>query len=260
MDIEGITLLGSIVVALTGWWSWYRPLFSVTKLTSSAGSRSLLGLTPVASAAAMLLVLRAAASQDVRNDPFYLVFYELLGMAWLSAAAALFPFLGINARDDALQRGNSAATWAVSGAVLGVTLCFSGGNIGDGPGVQVVFAAAGLSTLTLFLLWFALEWLGGLSEKITVERDLSCGVRLGGFLVACGLILGAGVAGDWVEGRLLPDFIRFCWPVLILLAAAILVELQLRPSSLRKPAVSALPAAVYVAIAAGYVFALGVPI
>lgn len=36
-------------------------------------------------------------------------------------------------------------------------------------------------------------------ERITVGRDLYCGIRYGAYLLASGLILGRASAGDWTS-------------------------------------------------------------
>ena len=41
--------------------------------------------------------------------------------------------------------------------MLGVTLCYAGGNIGNGPGWWVVVFSAGLSTVALFAAWMVLD-------------------------------------------------------------------------------------------------------
>ena len=68
--------------------------------------------------------------------------------------------------------------------------CFAGGNVGDGPGWWVVVFCAALSTGALFLLWGALQAATDLADSIVIERDGASAVRLAGFLVACGLVLG----------------------------------------------------------------------
>jgi hypothetical protein len=121
--------------------------------------------------------------------------------------------------------------WAAAGGLTGLTLCFAGANIGDGPGWWVVLYAASLSTVTLFAVWACLERLTHVSEAVTVDRDVASGLRLGGFLAAAGLILGRAVAGDWVSvGATNVEFVRMAWPVLVLLVLAVPVERVFRPS------------------------------
>ena len=134
-----------------------------------------------------------------------------------------------------IAAGAPSAAVAIAGALLGITLCFAGGNIGDGPGWWVVVFSAGVATAGLFAAWLLLEALTGISDTVTIDRDLAAGVRLGGLLVACGLRLGWAVAGDWISAEAtLRDFAANAWLVLVLLAIAVLVERVARHSDLRQ--------------------------
>lgn len=133
-------------------------------------------------------------------------------------------------RDDAVERRNPAAGLALVGALGGVTLCFAGANVGNGPGWWVVAFAAALSTAGLMLAWLLVESGHGVSETITIERDRTTGLRFGCFLTACGLLLGRAVAGDWVSAvQTVEDFGRLAWPVLILTTIEMVIGLRSRP-------------------------------
>ena len=86
-----------------------------------------------------------------------------------------------------------------------------------------------------------------------MDRDAAAGVRIAGFFVGAGLILGRAVAGDWTSaGATLFDFGRIGWPVILLLALAVLIERKLRPSpeTLGRPVLigGVLPLLVYTGI------------
>jgi hypothetical protein len=89
----------------------------------------------------------------------------------------------------------------------------------------VVVFSAGLATLALMLSWAVLGRLTPIQEAITVDRDRAAGIRLGTWLVACGLVLGRGVAGDWISasGTLL-DFVMALPAVAGILLLAVAVE------------------------------------
>jgi hypothetical protein len=56
------------------------------------------------------------------------------------------------------------------------------------------------------------------------------GLRLAGFLIGCGLILGRAVAGDWISlDATIGDFVRKAWPVLIILPLYIFCERFAKP-------------------------------
>src|SRR5438132_881192 len=70
---------------------------------------------------------------EVRSDSGAIVFLIALGTSWLVVVATLlFPWLGLDLRDDAIERQNLGALLALCGAVVGVGLTLAGGNIGEG--------------------------------------------------------------------------------------------------------------------------------
>ena len=261
---ELLLLIGSPFAALYFWYGWFAALGSVARLGARSPGRNLFGAAPFVAALLLAVVLRTIASFDVVNDFRYVMMYFFMGAAWVGLALRLLPFVGLHATEDVVERGNAAAAPAVGGAVLGLTLSFAGGNVGDGPGWWVVVFAAGVATASFFLLWLALESVGGVTEAVTVDRDLAAGRRLGGFLIATGLVLGRGVAGDWVSaGATLRDFLAVTWPLVVLVVAAAMIDRVARPTAERPPAsaaaLGALPAALYVAAAAAYVATLPRP-
>jgi tryptophan-rich sensory protein len=258
-----ILALGGILSAVF-WGVWYLAPLRVQFPGRRTTGRALLYLTPLAAAAALFTVLRTAASYDVRDDPRYLTFYLVLGAAWVGLCIRSLPVTGISTRDDVVERANGSAASVVAGAMLAITLCYAGGNIGDGPGWWVVVFSACLSTLSLFVAWMLLEAVSGVSEIVTIDRDPSAGVRMAGFLIGSGLVLGRAVAGDWVSVEAtVRDFAAAAWPVVVLVIVAAVVERMLRPTPERpRPSALAyglLPALLYMSGAAYYVTTLGLP-
>lgn len=252
------------IVAVVGWGRFYLQKVSVETLGAPRPGRGLLAIVPLLCAALLWLTLRTLASFDVRDASQYLLFYMLMGAAWVAAWLHLGPIAGLSVRDDVLERRNPAAATALTGALVGITLSFAGGNVGDGPGWWVVVFSALLATASLFVAWLALDAVSGVTEMVTVDRDEAAGLRLACFLVAAGLVFGRAVAGDWISaGATVLDFGTVASPVLLLLGAAALVDRASRPTGLRPQAplvaAGALPGIVYLAAAAAYVLALGVP-
>ena len=256
-----------LVVVVSGalgallWARWYWLALRPPAMLSSRGSRWPLIVVPPVSALLLLAVLLLFSSHDVRSDAKYVVFYLVLGAAWLGLARLPLPFLGLWPREDVVERRNAAARFAVAGALLGLTLCFAGGNIGDGPGWWVVVFAAALATGAWYVLGFLLQ-LGGTPEQVAVERDVAAGVRLGGLLVAMGLVLGRSVAGTWISVEAtLDDLVRLGWPALALAACELLVARLPRPADRPDPRpvglFGVLPAAAYAWFAALHVARLG---
>ena len=259
---EGLVLIVCCVIALAGWGHWYFMTRVVAGFGPARERRTPLYLIPLLCVALLFVVLKLAASHDVRDSLQYLFMYLVMGAAWVVAWTAPMRLLGVSPRDDALERANPAASYAVAGAIVGLTLAFAGGNIGNGPGWWVVVFSAGMATLTLLLVWAIVQSLGGTSELVTVERDVASGVRLGGFLAAAGLICGRGAAGDWTgAANAARDFALIAWPVLPLAIVEVAASRMLKPTpQWPRPSVVAsglLPATVYLALAAAYVWEVG---
>ena len=261
---EVMVLVVSGVLALYGWVVWYTRPLGVQRLGVVPHGRGLLFTAPLLCAGILALVLVTLAASDVRDAPRYVAMYMVLGAAWIAGAARSLALVGLSARDDVAERRNPAAATAIAGALIGITLCFAGGNIGDGPGWWVVLYSAGLATGVLLSLGVVLETFTGISDSVTIDRDVAAGVRLGSFFVANGLVLGRAVAGDWISaGDTVTDFAWAAWPVVLLLAAAVMIERVARPTPNRPvaPTVShgVLPALILLVAAAAYVASLGAP-
>jgi hypothetical protein len=222
---EVLVAITAAIVAAVGWVRWYRRLAGRASSMAAQGLRPALAALPVVAVIGIFIVLRIGASFDVRFDPTYLGFYLVFGAAWLVAARSGARRLNLSWIDDAMERRNPAAVAALAGAILGAAACYAGGNVGDGPGWWCVLIAGGLATGFWLLLWLVLERLAHVSEAITVERDAGAGLRLGGWLLASGLICGRAAAGDWYGlGPTVVDFAAAAWPALPLAAVAIVVE------------------------------------
>jgi len=260
---EFMLLLLSAFVTAYAWYRWYAAA-SVRTLVVRNTSRLIFITGPIVCLTLLYVILRRWAADDVRNSETYLTLYMLAGVAWVGLGADLFRFLGVSPRDDAVERQNLAAAFATAGALAGITFCFAGANIGNGPGWWVVIFSAALSTGAFFLLWAVVEKLTGVSESITVERTSGSGLRLGGFLAGTGMILGRAVAGDWVSAEAtIRDFAAMAGPVLPLAAAAVVVE-RFWPFDINArtedSAAGLFVAAVYVVVSSLYVFVLrGMP-
>jgi len=257
-EFETAVCLGSFIVCLQTWLTWYRDSIIVSRFRSSS-LRWVLVSSPVLCLLIIFLILNIFAASSVRASLFYLGFYLLVGAAWLGLATRLFPFLGVSARDDAIERGNAASIWAVAGALCGLSFAFAGGNVGEGPGVEAVLFSAALSTALFFALWFLLDRLTAINETITIDRSLSTGIRLAGFLIAIGVLSGWSVAGDWVSAAAtVRDFLLSLWPAVACTVVATIWERALPASHRGKLMWSLFVSAVYVALAVAWVLLKGV--
>ena len=259
---EILVFVLSAVVGTVAWLGWYLPPLRIARLGAPTPGRGLLLAVPLLAAGVLFLILQTASASDVRDDSRYRSLYLAFGLAWVGVASRASGLLGLSPRDDVFERGNRAAALGLAGAVLGFTLAFAGGNIGNGPGWWVVAFSAGLATAALFVSWLALQVTSRVSELVTVDRDLAAGVRLAGFLVALGVVFGRAAAGDWVSAEAtLRDFAAFSIPAApIILVAAVFLErvtpgLDPRDSRLLLYGVG--PAMLYLAVAVQQLARLG---
>jgi uncharacterized membrane protein YjfL (UPF0719 family) len=261
-DLEIFAFIASVFLSFKGWSTWYGDIVSVNRLRAAVSKRLVLLTAPLVCLALILIALTKLAATTVRNDGLYISFYLLVGAGWLGGATLIFPFLGISARDDVLERGNRAASWAVTGALTGASCSFAGANVGNGPGVEAVLFSAVLSSALFIGLWLGMDLLTSISDAITVDRDERAGIRLGGFLLGIGLLSGWSVAGDWVSASAtLKDFVISAWPAMLLAAVAVGVEVLFRKASVHlsaKTSPSLVVSAVYVGVSLVWVVSRGV--
>src|SRR5688572_31741585 len=156
-DDEGFVVIVSLLVWALTWFLWYAGLRAGSSLRRERAPARVLAVMPLVAMAVLFVILRRWASFDVRDSSEYLFQYVMLGAAWLGVALRFAPWLGLSARDDAAERGNPAAAVALAGAMLGLTLCYAGGNVGDGPGWWVVVFSSGLATAVFFVSWAVCE-------------------------------------------------------------------------------------------------------
>lgn len=260
---EVFILVACSLVAAISWLTWWGSLLLTARRHSAAAERMPPGLAPFVAGGLLFFVLHHHASFDVRGSAVYLAFYLVMGAAWVGVSIPLLPLLGgLSLRDDVIERRNRAAGWALFGAVVGLTLAFAGANVGDGPGWWVVLFSAGLSTAAFFLVWIVTDRLTGWADAVTIDRNTAAGVRLGGFFVGIGAILGRSVAGDWISaGATVDDFVRTAWPALALAGIAVASERHRhpQPDALTHSPLwqGVLPALLYAGIAAAAVWWIG---
>lgn len=229
---EVMVLLFSLVAAPWFLFRWYQRILKAWPAARGLETRLALGLLPPACYAGVHAVLRVLADLWVVGDPFWTFFYNLWGVTWLAFAMfALFFVFNISWVDDALQNNNHAALVAVTGGGLGVMAIYAGANIGDGPGWWCVLFAGALGVLAWLGLGAILNIYARFTERITVERDLGCAVRVGAFFLALGILLGRASSGDWTSFFLTCVEFLDGWPALPLTLAAILTERALRKAT-----------------------------
>ena len=234
MDVsEFVVLFLGLIFTVPFLLEWYPRMFRSASLPPGKTrlERVILSVLPLAACATILYILRFHASFDVVDAPIYIAFYLVIGFTWLSVGVwFMFLFFDLSWIDDVLDRGNRAALIAIAGGFMGICAIYSGANIGDGPGWWCVFFAGGLGLLAFFGLGAVLNSLAAVSERITVDRDLGCGIRFGSYLLASGIILARASSGDWTSFSATVIEFMDGWTVLFLAIAAIMIE----RSSLRR--------------------------
>jgi hypothetical protein len=218
-------LICLLYLAAALWGVWYYLLVRVTPLASRRSDRLLVYALPLVPVLILAICAGARWLFEPRPplDRFSVGFGG--GVLWLALIEFAFPWLGLSARDDVAERRNRAAGWAMTGAQVGLTLCYAipVALVDSDRHTLVAMRCGFLGTFALFVLWGILEWWAGLSEAITVDRDAGTALRLALFLPALGLVIGraAITVPEALETKqlLLPHFAP-----LVLLLAALIVE------------------------------------
>ena len=224
--------------------------------------RWVFGVCQAASLALIAASLHFWGAAEIRADVFEVLFLTIAGLIWLMLASALFPWFGLSLRDDAMERNNRGALVALCGGLFAVAFIYMGGSVGEGPSYFNNLFCVVLGTASLFLLWMTLEFAGKISRSIAEERDQATGMRLCGFLLAAGLVLGRALAGNWhSEADTFRDFLHDGWPAVAICVLAMLIERFARPSRQRPfPAwtrYGMIPGLVYLALAGAWLWHLG---
>ncbi|NLX63849.1 MAG: hypothetical protein GX022_03590 [Clostridiaceae bacterium] len=224
-DIERIIFIYSAGLALVGIFDWYKRIKEVREIRLNKTAILILSFLPVLASLIILYILRNQASFDVVDNFIYIVFYLSIGLVWIRLGLVLiFLFFDLSWIDDVLNNNNKAALFAISGAYIGTALIYSGANIGDGPGWWCVLFAGGLGLTAWILLGILIDKVTQVFERITVRRDINCGIRTGFYFLASGVILGRASAGDWTSFSMTILEFSAGWPVLILALLTIIIE------------------------------------
>jgi hypothetical protein len=256
---EVFVALISAAAGLTYWFLWVAAAVETTLLVRPGRRITVLAFTFMAATGIVWGTLLIAADPVVRDNSWYIILFLVVAWLSLAIATAASAILGLSPLDDAVRRPNAGAVWGTAGLWLGTALCVAGANVGRGDTIGTTLGPLAMAVGTFLALWGLLSAATDNLSAVTSGRDLGAGIRLFGLSLAWGLILGRAVAGDWESiGRTLADFGHDGWPVLALLAIAILVE-RIRTPAGKPIGTAVLVAGTYVAAAAGWVMWLGRP-
>jgi len=262
---EVVFLLAAALVGLVGAALWYGRIARMRAARGGRASKLILTPLPPLALLALLYVLQHWADPKyVVGQLDYILLFMAGGATWLWIAAGISALMGVSARDDALERGNTAAAITLCGALGGAIAIYAWCNVGAGPTIWTTIWPAAVATIVWAVLWSVVEATTHLSDAIAIDRDPASALRLTGGLLAIGLVLGRGMAGDWTSwDSTFREFVRIGWVALPLAVAIIVLHYVLRPtpSRPRPGAISAglLPAAILLSLAIAYVVAQGKP-
>jgi len=217
---------------------WYGPLFNVhpnDRNDRNDVAKIILGSLPVIFLLIMFVILNTQASFDVVDSAIYQIFYIVLGYALVSLGLYwVSVFFGLIWPDDAVHLNNKAALLVTIGIFFALTAIYVGSNIGDGPGWWCVLFSGSLGFSAWFILGFMVHSYANIFERITVERDLACGLRFSLYLILSGIILGYACSGNWQSFAMTVKEFNVGWPVLPLAAIFILIEFFYKQKTNRK--------------------------
>jgi uncharacterized membrane protein YjfL (UPF0719 family) len=214
---------------------YYRSLVSISPIKRSGRQRLALACLPVVALVPTYVVLQRWADPRVVGHVDYAILFMLGGGMWIFVASRFLEVLGISIRDDAIERDNLAALVAVSGILSGVGIVYALSNIGRGATIWTTLVPALVATVALLLIPVLIELTGGaVVDAITIDRDVASGLRLGGAVLGCSIILGHAVAGDWISwDATWSDLARRGWPAIVIAIAAGILHRMLRPTAHR---------------------------
>jgi len=92
---ETILLVFCGFTGLMGWFLWYMPLLAISPLYAAGRSRLSLLALPGICAAALYWVLTQLAAFDVVTSGFYVLFYLVMGIAWVATGMWGFRMFGL---------------------------------------------------------------------------------------------------------------------------------------------------------------------
>jgi uncharacterized membrane protein YjfL (UPF0719 family) len=225
-----VALIGAVICAAR----WYWRLFRVSPWVLPRSHRTSLAIAPIAGILCVGITLVNWSDPQVRGHVDYELLFLLGAAMWMGISAGCFGWIGLNVREDAIQRANLASNIGTCGAIVGVGLAYAGSNIGAGPTIWTTLVPAFGATVSLLVVWFVVSLVSGAHEAIAVDRDVASGIRLAGLLIALGLIFGGAMAGDFSNwAATFGDFIARAWPALRLAVVAIVIQRIARPTPQR---------------------------
>jgi hypothetical protein len=179
---------------------WYRPLVKAWPPERNVQAKNTLAFLPLFFFALLFLTLRFLASFDVVGSFMYILFYIVLGYAWVLVGLSIMSFcFGLIWPDDAVYHNNKAALVVIIGEFFALGAIYAGANIGDGPGWWCVVFAGALGLAAWLVLGLVYHLFTGVFDRVTIDRDFGSAWRFCLYLFLSGVILGRACSGDWTS-------------------------------------------------------------
>jgi uncharacterized membrane protein YjfL (UPF0719 family) len=215
--------------------TYYPPLLLISPIKTSSLPRLALACLPLVALVPTYVVLQRWADPRVVGHLDYTILFMLGGGMWMFVASRFLQVLGISISDDAIERDNLAALCAVWGILSGVGIVYALSNIGTGATIWTTLLPAFVATVVLLLMALLVELTGGaVADAITIDRDVASGLRLGGAVLGCSIILGHAAAGDWTSwNHTWSDLANRGWPAVLIAIAAGVLQRMLGPTARR---------------------------
>ena len=224
--MEIIVLFISLILLFLFFKFWYQPLIILWPPGRNKKTKIILGILPVFFPVIIILIIIFFASPDISGNFFNITFYIVLGYVWILTGFMLITLcFDLHWTDDALHLNNKAALPAIAGEFFAITFIYAGANAGENPGWYAVLYRGSLGLAVWLILGWIIHLCTGIFEKITVERDIKCGIRFCLYLLLCGVILGYACSGNWISFSMTIIKFMVSWPVLPLTALFIIIEL-----------------------------------
>lgn len=226
---EAYVLAASVYVSARFISDWYKRSTALTEFFELRLRQVYLYLLPIGIIGFYYVVLRYAASWDVIDSLRYVLFYLILGIAWIRGALAGALLLwSFSYEDDALSSTNQAAMILMSSVVFSSALLYISANTGDGPGWWTIAFSGGIGILIWLILGTIVSSFCAMTERIVMDWRSCVAWRFGAYLFSMALILTIPCSGDWISfSSAISDFIR-AWPVIPLTVIVLGLEMMLK--------------------------------
>jgi len=145
----------------------------------------------------------AGPSQGLLNDLIQVGAYSMLGLAFLNISRYINDkfILRTFSNVEKLSQEQNIAVGAVQfGTYVATGLIAASAVMGTGGGVVTAIAFFVLGQLSLLLFSLVYDWITPYSIHEAIDKgNVAVGVALGGTLIALGIIVANGVAGDFIS-------------------------------------------------------------